>query len=481
MKSKKVIGIISLIIGLILLIFCFTAGSVGIGSSGFGIRKAILLTISILLISTGLILFLSMLDKNIKDHYFFSFISKQSIIVYLLLGFFIAYVIFFTVPIFLNPQLRMQFPAYVDLRQRGNGSDLMTILDSCRFWIVNNQTPYFASNIYPPFTWLFFIPFIFLSYLSAYTVFIIMGLICLLITTILIPINIFKGKENTSAFLAFCFITGLFSYGFQFELERGQFNLIAFTFCLLAIYIFHYKKKYRLIAYGLLTISIQLKIYPAIFALLFIEDWGDWKANLKRLSGLFVLNFLMLFILGFNKFIEFINVTKGYALEPSKGMWVGNHSISSFFSMLASSTQLQFLKENGWYLPFLSYLILFASILFVVYLGFKQKREGLNTDLLLVCAIGALIIPSLSHDYTLSILPAVIAIALCGLPIYDDSLRNAIQKIIILIVSFAYSSTLFSYTNKPLSIGNNFPELMILLVSFVVLAAMRNKRWIREK
>ena len=62
--------------------------------------------------------------------------------------------------------------------------------------------------------------------------------------------------------MTFCFVTGLTSHGLQFELERGQFNVVAISLCLLAVYIFHYQVKYRHFGYLLFLVAVQLKVYP---------------------------------------------------------------------------------------------------------------------------------------------------------------------------------------------------------------------------
>ncbi len=63
-------------------------------------------------------------------------------------------------------------------------------------------------------------------------------------------------------------------------------ELIAFSLCVAAICIFHRKPKYRWFAYLLFSISVQLKLYPAIFVFTLIEDFTDWKNNIKRIVGL---------------------------------------------------------------------------------------------------------------------------------------------------------------------------------------------------
>ena len=124
------------------------------------------------------------------------------------------------------------------------------------------------------------------------------------------------------------FITGLTSYGFQFELERGQFNVIAMALCFSAIFLFHRKPKLSWLAYILFTIAIQLKLYPAIYILFFVRDWKDILANLRRFLCLGIVNIALLFILGWGVFLDFLNSLRGTAIDQM--IWVGNLSIRSF-------------------------------------------------------------------------------------------------------------------------------------------------------
>jgi len=124
----------------------------------------------------------------------------------------------------------------------------------------------------------------------------------------------------------------LFSYGFQFELERGQFNLIAFSFVMLAVYLFHAKPRFRPLAYVLLILSIQLKVFPLIFLVMFVDDWTDWHSNIKRFAGIILVNISLLFILGYQVFLDFIMGISKQALEPHVTMT--NHSIKVFSELL---------------------------------------------------------------------------------------------------------------------------------------------------
>ena len=94
----------------------------------------------------------------------------------------------------------------------------------------------------------------------------------------------------------------------------------------------------------------------------------------------------------------------------------------------------------------------------------------LNAYIILLCTIGALIIPQSSHDYKLSIITGSFAILFIGL---NDKLRELdikwFIKLIIVIMSTCYFSLLYSYTNKPhYLLQNSFPMLIVLLILIMI-------------
>jgi hypothetical protein len=120
-------------------------------------------------------------------------------------------------------------------------------------------------------------------------------------------------------------------------------------------------------------------------------------------------------------------------------------------------------------------IIVFICFLFILYQAYRQKYAGINPYLLLACTLAALLIPTTSHDYTLSFLAAPIAILFTDRKMIDltaERIKPFFAQLLIYF-SVAYSSTLFSYTNKPPSIQNNFPALMVMLMilAFFSLAA----------
>jgi hypothetical protein len=102
-----------------------------------------------------------------------------------------------------------------------------------------------------------------------------------------------------------------------------------------------------------------------------------------------------------------------------------------------------------------------------------KKLKGFNPYIFLACSIGACVIPSISFDYKLSMLPACIAISIPGILSFKKTENSLLNILLAFIFSLAYSSTLYSYTNKPEILQNDFPALLIILAICTVLSCMK--------
>jgi len=401
-------------------------------------------------------------------------ISNTPFLSWVLIGFLISYLFLFVRPIFFSSQV-MQFPNYVPAINP-IGVDLKQMLSYSESWFIAKQTPYIGNNLYPPLASVLFTPLLSVKFSVAYKIVTLVTFLLYSLTTLVLPLQIGKERQ-VSSLLIFVFITGLFSYGFQFELERGQFNVISAFICFLGIWIYHYHNKYRYLAYILFTISVQLKVFPIIFIVMFVTDWQDWKNNFKRLLILLAVNFALFLVLGPNVFFDFIKAIKAQTVNPY--IWIGNHSIRSFVSLVSRKA-----AEHGWTqaneysgLAQLTLLAVVAICIFLIILqAYRQKQNGIDSHLLLACTIGALLIPAVSHDYKLSILAAPVAILLSDMSSFSERAIRPCQRLIfivmILFLSASYSLTLFSFTNKPLLIKNNCPALFAMLLAITCLSVM---------
>ena len=385
-------------------------------------------------------------------------------------GFLLGYICFFLVPVFFSANVMLFFqqaPALDPI-----GVDLRQMLSYSHAWWVQHQSPYIGFNLYPPLASMLFTPLLALDFPLAYKLVTLISLVCFIASTILLADS--AGRKTPASPLLVLFLTsGLFSYGFQFEIERGQFNLLAMFLCWLAVWLFHHQPGRRLWAYALFSLSVQLKVFPFIFILLLVDDWRDWKGILRRFAWLALVNFCLLFILGGRVFIDFLRALASQTLYPA--IWQGNHSIRCFVTQL-----VDFAVEQGWTqaanYASAAQLFLLACLgiclLLIIWHAFRQNRAGINPHLLLACTLGALLIPSVSHDYKLSILiPPVV-----GLFVHESRLEGVQQypavRLLYGVFALVYSSTLFSYSFKPPFLQNNFPALLVLLILTTILSGI---------
>lgn len=414
-----------------------------------------------------------------------------------LLGFFIAYILLFILPTFLNESQSMLFVRYLPtVKEPGLiGEDAKSVHYFVLDWI-QGRNPYATEAIsngifYPPLTLIMLYPLGVASPATAYAMMLGLTIASFVVLTLWLPTRLYG--RVTPIILLF-FATGLVSYGFQFELERGQFNVLAVCLCLAGAYLFHTypeKRPLRYLAYILLTIGIQLKIYPAIFALLYVSEWRDWRDNLRRFALIAAANLALLFVLGRSVFAAFWDslFVMGTAVMGEKT----NHAAASFvdyaFGQLGSNGLFKSSQPTGglfsdprtW--AQVAILCVVALILILsVYIAAKRHTSGIQPPLFLACTIGALIVPSMSFDYTLAILAAPVAIFIQDVSLgmsggpgpVKTKVRRGLAFLALTIISALYAYTMFSYTNKPdvFYLANQFPALMLILLLVPVLTLL---------
>lgn len=414
--------------------------------------------------------------RNIRD--FFSQILDLPVWVWVLTGFLLTYILFFISPMFLNETHRVRYFINYLPDRFPIGNDMIIVIDLAKGWFFAGQSPY-PVQFYPPLTYVLLAPLLLVhDYSILFTLFTFTTLVSYIILTLLLPAKM-TGTEKSPLLLLF-FITGLVSYGLQFELERGQFNVFTFLLCMISVYIYHYYPRYRILAYVLFSLSVQLKIYPAIFILMFVDDWRDWKTILLRFTGIAIFNFILLFAMGYETLQAFIASVFTQLSTPSQ-TWNGNHSIKSFvntmtvdgFGIIGPDT-LAIIRQNNGFIANALLLVVLACIIAGVWMYHSRRQKGLDTYLLLGCTIGALTIP-VSNDYTLSILASPMALFLCNLAELKDSWKRSISILLVIGISFAYSSMLIPFKYKPYFMNNVFPPLLIILIITTCLNFMRYK------
>ncbi len=479
--STKKFGYTLTIIGLVGIVLSLLVDVIGLGDDGIGASQLLVLLLGVVISLFGVSLAFAYPEKqldlleSVRTGY--RRLLSLPVAVWVAVGFLVVYILLFLFPVFLNSQRSIiYFNRYIPDKYP-IGLDLNITMGVVTPWITTGQSPY-PHLFYPPLTYVLFAPMALISYPASYVLITFMTLFSYCSLAILAVLLIAPKQDYT--LIALFFLSGVFSYGFQFELERGQFNLITFFLCMFSIYIFYRYHEFRYLAYLLFSISIHIKIYPAIFILMFIRDWRDWKVNIMRLGGLGLFNFALLFVLGYQNFLGFMNAVLGQMRAPGWS-WNGNHSTQAFvFNLLKDGyglippDTLAFLQENANHIVSLLLMIILGCVFSVVIRAYLLKENGFNPLVFLVCTLGALIIPT-SNDYTLPILVAPIAIFFCSLPAIDSFRSRPLSILLILVISIAYSSILYPFKYKPYFLNNSFPPLLLILLAVTCLYFLRNR------
>lgn len=183
----------------------------------------------------------------------------------------------------------------------------------------------------------------------------------------------------------------LFSYPFNFEIERGQWNII--SFCLAMIGVHNFNNNNKIYGIILITIAAHLKIFPILFFLLCISKHQTLLYNIKWIFIMFLINILLLNIQGIALLIDYFNALKDYSFNIYH-FGIRNHSLMSFLYQRE-------LTELRYFFMIFTGFILFSSFLF--YYFNEKGTKPFNAPLFFILTILTLVMPSVSHDYKLSI------------------------------------------------------------------------------
>jgi len=351
------------------------------------------------------------------------------------------------------------------------GNDLNLILKAGDS-VADGGSPYVGANKYPPFATVLFVPLALMDKQAAFQLQTLLIYLSFVFVTLGFPLAFLKSRR-LPGYAWFLFAAGLFSYGLSFEIERGQFNLTAIGCAFLAIFLFHRYPRLRWLSFILLTFAIQLKLYPAIFILFFMEDWRKWKPTLIIWGSIALVNMGLFFILG--KDIGIAYLASLFKIVESRGLinWPGAHSILGFLSYYNNAWGL---SDNV--IKFIEKGLQAAVLLMVGYCFVRAYRRNRLMDpyLFLACTLAALTIPALSHDYTLSYLVGPVIFVLNHLDDYrSEYVENqrkipVVNQIALIVLVTCFTGTFFSYMQKPALIQNQFPALFLMLICTILLA-----------
>ena len=109
--------------------------------------------------------------------------------------------------------------------------------------------------------------------------------------------------------------------------------------------------------------------------------------------------------------------------------------------------------------------------------AYRHNEAGLNSHLLLVCTLGALLIP-VSVDYKLPILAAPMALFFIDSEMIAGSRSKRVLGIVLIFVSaLAYAMVLFPYKAKIPILSSAFIPLIVILICVSALNWMREKNY----
>jgi len=382
---------------------------------------------------------------------------------WILIGFLIPYIRFFILSVFFSGP-RMDVLQLVVPIMTPIGADLRQTMISVSRLFLEGSTPYLGNIPYPPLVYILLGPLLLFEIDKAYIVFSVVTLVAYVWQALILPYRMARARTLSTSLLL-VFVSGMMSYGLLFELERAQFNVIAGLLAYLAVWIFHSDRKHAVWAYVLFCISVHLKVFPLVFIVMFIDDWHDWKNNLRRLVLLGLANLAVGFILGPGIFLDFVNALKGRAGFPNT-IRFDNHSAFSFASIASGALAKRGLALDAGLLQYVLLAMIGLCVLVLIVKAYRRRTRGLNVPLFLVCALAAILLPPVSHDYTLPLLTAPVALLLHNIEQqHADGRRNLLLAAGILVFAAAYATVLIPLGYRPalFMLHNNFPELFTLL------------------
>ena len=483
MRNKNIFSYALIIFGILAALFSLLADVLGLGRSGINAAQVFVAEIGVIIALLGVASAIFQRERGPLGPSFWLELRDRMYnlpsLVWVVIGFLPAFLLSFIAPMFFAPNHEFQYAQGYLPNMDPVGNDFGLILNAARSWLQTGRTTPF---VFTPLINILFAPLLLLGYPGSYYV---ITLATLGSYVILCLLAILMSSGRNHLVIVFIAAISIFSYGMQFELERGQSHTIALMFGVLAVYVFHKHPHFRVFAYLLFCISVQLKFYPALLVVMFVDDWRDWKNNLKRFSALGLANILLLFVLGFSYFSAFFDHMTG-VLAKIDG-WNGNHSISSFVFVLQDSgiglftgIPLEWIRTNTALISNLLYLYFFVCLLTVLINAYLKNTTGVNADLLLVCVIGGLTLPSANHDYSLPLLTAPFAMSISNWHTRDYRWAAIITILLTIIASFTYALTLFPFIYRPVYFQNSFSMLFIILTIVTLLNVAQKRKEITQ-
>ena len=404
------------------------------------------------------------------------------VVVWVLIGFLVIFLLYFVHPMFFDSS--QQFSYFVDYIPALDpiGNDLNYNTRAITLWL-QGKSPYeLAYHFYPPLYHIVFAPILIFDAQGKYSL--MTGLT--LLSFGLLFFLLWRKRANTHGVFLFFFLTGLFSYGMQFELERGQFNVLTLLLTITGIWLYHNFSSFRPLAYTLWIIATHIKLYPGVFLLMFFSRWNTWKENFITLLQLGALNTAAFLILGYKVFLQFVNAVITESRNP---LWLLpdkqpiNHSINAFIDKLTKNNDselpaemAEWLSSSGSWVGFVLLAIIILCSLIIIWRTLQNRPNLLHADSLMLLILMSFLLPSTSIDYKLVLLAPGLAVVLANRTLPELRWQKVLFIVLTILIVAAYSLTLVPYQYRAGLLITAFPMLFIILLCLTGLNLL-NKTW----
>jgi hypothetical protein len=263
--------------------------------------------------------------------------------------------------------------------------------------------------------------------------------------------------------LQLAFVLGFWlmtSYGFMYEVERGNIDLYALCFALLSVWLMLRLPRSAWWPAIVLAVAINLKFYPGVLLVILF-----WRYRWRALVPVVVANAVLLVVAGPGNVRNTLSALT--AIQSSeRALWWGNHSAAALANVLRHVT--------GWapswiYVPLLVVpLALWAlTLLLLVRRGWNDRRAVLAAA---ACVPVMGVVPAISHDYklVLYVFPlAVLAAVIATMSRRDLAVWSVLFGLLALAMMFLSRSSLVIAPSLVASKYTLLVLLQLLLLSVV--------------
>ena len=379
-------------------------------------------------------------------------------------------IVFLSIPMIVTPERSWSWLPHVP-PGASPGADLAATIGFSREWFLEDRSPWGTARGFSPFAQLIFAAFMPLPFVASYGTVSLLTLLSHAFAVLAFP-SLIGVSRPWSLLAVFLLVTGFVSYGLHFELERGQFNLIAMALTLLAVWVSHGRPRWKLVAYLLFSTAVQLKIWPAIFFVCLADVARGARDAVRAVMWVACINIALLFVLGYRAALAFLPSIAA-AAGGQEGSFV-NHSARSFTRLSESlapangeDSLLVWLATHPALVEPGILAVFGGCFAIAVWHAYRAGGAGIRGPLLLMCSLGALVVPSMSQDYKLAVLTGPLLVFWCYETRPDASrwILNA-SRVFLTITGMCYGATLFSFSNKVhLVLLNNLPTLVVLMLA----------------